>query len=132
MTLNNITEYFSGDTELLNFFDPASSASTVEEAANEVYHKLIEFSRTDKCSFARNEMGYVFYCKHKKILLSFCVKPAYRNKENLEKFGEFIKEKLGNHFGCYLYNRNTRAIGFLKKMGMYEIDSNDLITLLYI
>jgi ribosomal protein S18 acetylase RimI-like enzyme len=130
MTADIIYDYFKDDKDLLKYFDPESIARDNYEASNEVYHKLIDFSQRWSCFFKRNEMGFIFY--RNGLLLSFCVKPEFRNKENLNKFSNFIRQELGNSFSCYLYNVNTRAISFLEKMGMKKIDSNNLITLLSI
>jgi len=130
MTYNNIYEYFKEDKRLLEYYDPKSEATNNEEAAMEIYHKLIGHSRDKECHFVRNELGYIFYSR--KLLISFCVKPELRTKENLKAFGELIKFTIGKHFECFLYNRNTRGMNFLKKMGLKEKKSNNLITLLYI
>jgi len=130
MTADIIYDYFKDDKDLLKYFDPESNAKDNYEASHEVYHKLVDFSQQWSCCFKRNEMGFIFYKNG--LLLSFCVKPEFRNKENLNKFSNFIRQELGNSFSCYLYNVNTRAISFLEKMGMKKIDSNNLITLLSI
>jgi hypothetical protein len=137
MTLNNICEYFEHDSRLLWYFDPLSTASNNKQAATEIYHKLVDHAKGGNCVFKRNEIGYVFYSKKRrflffsrKTLISFCVKPEHRTKENLIKFGDFIKSELGGRFKCYIYNRNTRAINFLEKIGMKKIESNNIITLL--
>ncbi len=138
MTLTDIYEHFEHDTKLLWYFDPLSTASNNRQAAYEIYDKLVEHSEGNNCVFKKNEIGYVFYSKKnyfffsRKILISFCVKPEYRTKDNLIKFGEFIKSELGKHFTCYLYNKNKRAINFLEKIGMMQKCSNELITLLII
>lgn len=130
MTYNNIYEYFKDDNKLLDNFDPLSKAKNNEEAAQEIYHKMVEHAREKECHFVRNELGYIFYSG--KLLISFCVKPEYRSKENLKKFGQLLKFTVGKHFECFLYNNNLRGINFLKKIGMKEKKSNNLITLLYI
>src|SRR3954469_2855858 len=112
MTYNNIYEYFKDDKKLLEYYDPLSDASNNEEAAMEIYHKLIEHSRERECNFVRNEFGYIFYSG--KLLISFCVKPEFRTKENLRKFGEILIHTIGDRIECFLYNRNTRGINFLK------------------
>lgn len=130
MTYNNIYEYFKDDQRLLEYYDPLSEATTNKEAAMEIYHKLIEHSRDRECNFVRNEIGYVFYSG--RLLISFCVKPEFRTKENLSKFGDLLKFTMGQKFECLLYNKNTRGINFLKKIGLREKKSDDLLTLLYI
>lgn len=130
MTYKNIYEFFKNDNSLLQYFDPMSHAKTNEEAALEVYTKLVEHSKERECFFERTEIGYIFFAKE--LLISFCVKPGYRNKETLKYFGNIIKNKLGEHFSCFLFNRNTRGINFLERIGMQKQKSNDLITLLSI
>lgn len=115
---------------MLNYFDPTSTAKTNEDAAMEVYHKLIEHASERDCEFYRTEIGYVFFAKE--LLISFCVKPEFRNKKALVYFGNIIKEKLGATFNCFLFNKNTRGIRFLEHIGMKKIKSNELITLLSI
>lgn len=137
MTYNNIYEYFKDDVDLLKYFDPLSTAVNNRQAALEIYHKLVEYSKEGKCKFIRLEHGYIFFAKpkwffQKNILISFCLKPQYRNQENVGKFWLEIKEYVGNHFICCLYNKNSRAIGFLLKGGMKIKKSNGLITLLSI
>lgn len=130
MTYRNIYDFFKDDNELLNYFDPFSKANNNEEAAMEIYHKLIDHTKERECKFERSDIGYVFHSDG--LLISFCVKPEYRTKDNLIKFGEFIKKIVGEHFQCYLFNKNSRAINFLKKIGMKKEVSNGLITLLTI
>jgi hypothetical protein len=137
MTYDDIYECFKSDIELLNYFDPLSSALNNEQAALEVYHKLIEYSKDYKCRFIRLEHGYIFYAKpkwffQKRMLVSFCLKPEYRTSPYVAEFWDLIRYYVGNHFVCHLFNRNTRAINFLLKAGMKIKKSNDLITLLSI
>lgn len=139
MTLEDIYYCFKDDSDLLLYFDPQSSARNNWEASVEIYNKLVCFSLNNKCVFKKVfDLGYVFYYKKRrlffteKVLVSFCVKPAYRDKEHLEWFGDIIKMEIGNHFKCYLYNKNVRAIRFLERIGMKVVRSNNLITLLSI
>lgn len=130
MTFNNIYEYFGSDQHLMEYYDPTSGCKTNKEAVMDIYHKLIEHAKEKPCEFVRDDMGYIFYSDG--LLISFCVKPEHRSKENLSYFGNLIKSKVGEHFKCYLFNINKRAINFLERIGMKQIDSNDLITLLSI
>lgn len=128
MTFNNIYEYYKDDKFLLNYFHPMSSPKNNEEAALEIYDIMLDYAKTNKCHFVRNELGYIFYSKKK--LISFCVKPEFRTKDNLKKFGEMIKEKVGKHFSCYLFTNNARAINFLMKTGLkVEKIDNSIILL---
>jgi hypothetical protein len=137
MTYNNIYEYFKNDHELLKYFDPLSTAVNNEQASLEIYHKLVEYSNDYHCKFIRLEHGYIFYAKPKrwfqrKMLVSFCLKPEYRNYACVAAFWQEIKKHMGKHFVCHLFNRNTRAINFLLKGGMKVEKTNELITLLSI
>lgn len=137
MTYNNIYEYFRDDIDLLKYYDPLSLASNNEQAAMEIYHKLIEYTNDYKCKFIRLDHGYIFYAKpngwlQRRMLVSFCLKPEYRNKKSIESFWSEIKKHLGRRFVCYLFNRNTRAINFLLRGGMKIEKANDLITMLSI
>lgn len=129
MTYKNIYEYFEGDN-LLDYYDPTSDVKTFDEAVMDIYRKLVDHARDKKCEFVRDDIGYLFYSD--KLLISFCVKPAFRDKENLAYFGNLIKSKLGGPFDCFLFNKNYKGIGFLERIGMKKIMSNDLITLLSI
>lgn len=137
MTYNDIYQCFKEDAELLSYFDPLSTAMNNEQAALEIYHKLVEYGKDYRCKFIELEYGYIFYTKpkwffQKRMLVSFCLKPEYRNMEYIYIFWDDIRHYVGNHFICYLFNRNTRAISFLIKGGMKIKKSNDLITLLSI
>jgi hypothetical protein len=137
MTPEDIYEFFKDDSDLLLYFDPLSCAKNNLEASIEIYSRLMkDHAEKGGCVFKRTESWFIFYKKTKwyqrNILISFCVKPEHRNKDNLEAFGYFIKREVGNHFNCYLYNNNTRAIRFLQKIGMNIVKSNNLITLLSI
>lgn len=142
MTYKNIYEFFENDSDLLKYFDPQSNAVNNQEASLEIYNNMIDHSRKKKCVFKRVlDIGYIFFEKKsiisrffgsKNVLISFCVKPEFRTRDCLSFFSTAIKFELGNHFDCYLYNKNTRAISFLEKLGMKKVKSNNLITLLSI
>lgn len=137
MTYNNIYEYFKDDKDLLDFYDPLSAAQNNKEAALEIYHKLVQYSKEYNCKFIRLEHGYIFYAKprwffQKNILISFCLKPEYRDWVHSGLFFCDIVNHVGRHFTCCLFNKNARAIRFLKNGGMKVKKSNDLITLLSI
>jgi len=129
MTLNNIYEYFKGD-DLLSYYDPTSKVKTHDEAVIDIYHKLIEHAKERKCEFIRDDIGYIFHSGD--LLISFCVKKKCRDKANLAYFGNLIKSKLGHHFDCFLFTKNTKAINFLERIGMKKEEENHLITLLSI
>jgi hypothetical protein len=137
MKYDDIYECFKDDSDLLKYFDPLSTAADNEQASREVYSNLVDYANDRKCKFVKTEMGYVFYAKSKwffqrNILISFCLKNEYRNWVSVSLFWQEIKKNVGKHFICYLYTKNTRAIGFLLKGGMKIKRSNNLVTLLSI
>lgn len=129
MTYKNIQEYFEGD-DLLSYYDPTSKVKTHDQAVMDIYHKLIEHAKARKCEFIRDDIGYIFHSCD--LLISFCVKKKYRDKSNLSYFGNLIKSNLDRHFDCFLFTKNTKAIGFLERIGMKKEEENHLITLLSI
>lgn len=66
-------------------------------------------------------------------LYSFAINKNYRNKEVLTELWDSIKTVLNHSFICMLYPNNLRAIKWLKKCGMTEVDGveDGAITLLY-
>lgn len=130
MTLNNIKEYFNSDECLLEYYDPTSSVTSKEDAIIEIYQKLVDHARDKKCEFVRDDIGYIFFSKG--LLISFCVKKECRDKSNLAYFGNLIKSKLGEHFNCFLFNKNQKSIRFLERIGMKSIKTDNLVTLLSI
>ena len=112
----------------MDFYDPTSEAKNNEEAASEIFEKLVDHSKDRPCEFYMTDIGYIFFSD--KLLISFCVKSECRTKENLKMFGDLIKEKLGEHFKCFLFSKNTRAINYLERIGMKKEKVNNLVTLL--
>jgi hypothetical protein len=56
------------------------------------------------------------------ILYSFGVHPDKRSEDNLRLFWEYLSNEHGDGFLCYLYSNNTRAIKWLIKNGMNDIE----------
>ena len=110
---------FEGDSELLQYFDKEANVKSVEAAIENVKEKIrtrYEDAEFMGVEISDEKVGYfVFY---KDLLISFGLNKEYRRKILLGWFGDLIKENLGEHFSCALFNHNYRAIGFLEKMGM--------------
>lgn len=66
-------------------------------------------------------------------LYSFGINIEYRTREILSEFWKKITEILGNSFISMLYHNNTRAINWLKRCEMVEVDGveDSCVTLLY-
>jgi len=56
------------------------------------------------------------------ILYSFGVHPDKRSEDNLRLFWEYLSNEYDDGFLCYLYSNNIRAIKWLKKNGMSEVE----------
>ena len=68
----------------------------------------------------KNEIGYCVTFRNN--LYSFGINLGSRTKEILSQFWLKIKEILGDKFITMLYPNNTRAINWLKRCGMCEIE----------
>lgn len=81
------------------------------------------------------KVGYISVFENN--LYSFGVNVKHRNGEVLKEFWDKITQQISSGFITMLYKNNTRAIKFLKRNGMVEIDpdewdSHDIVTLLKI
>ncbi len=62
-------------------------------------------------------IGYLVISKENKILYSFGLRKEFRTKEiKADWFNKIVL--MMPDFKCYLWNKNTRAIEFLKRCGM--------------
>jgi len=114
---------YKGDSDLLDKY--WGEDFSLEEAINETMYMIREVSKeTEMTHYAvlldGEEIGYV--TKIPNNLYSFGININYRTKDNLIEFWERVKEVMEDGFICMLFPQNTRAINFLKKQGMKEID----------
>jgi len=75
-------------------------------------------------------VGYTCLSRAYNILYSFAINKEYRKREVLSSWVATIIPMLQENFTCTLWNKNKRAIDFLKKFKMYQIDSTDQFTVL--
>ena len=118
---------FEGDKDISKYCDKNDKELEVEKLVLSIFKKLLEYEETEECDFydlsVENEVvGYGF--NYKNILISFGVNKKFRNKEKLEKVFEIIKGKFNNDFETYMWERNERAVNWLRKCGMTEVESN--------
>jgi hypothetical protein len=118
---------FEGDKDISKYCDKNDKELDLEKLVLSIFKKLLEYEETGGCDFydlsVENEVvGYGF--NYKNILISFGVNKKFRNKEKLEKVFEIIKGKFNSDFETYMWERNERAVNWLKKCGMTEIESN--------
>lgn len=122
--LRNLVEIaYKGDTDLLDKY--WGDGFNLEEAVNETMFMISEVEKEVEMSYYAvvcddEEIGYV--CKIPNNLYSFGININYRTKDNLIEFWDRVKEVMGEGFICMLYPQNTRAINFLKKQGMVEVE----------
>ena len=114
---------YRGDSDLLDKF--WGDDFSLEEAINETMWMIGEVAKEAAMEYFvvlkdDEEIGYV--CKIPNNLYSFGVNINYRTKENLSEFWERVKEVMGDSFICMLFPQNVRAINWLKKMGMVEVE----------
>lgn len=128
---------FEKDDEIFKYCDKNDENLSTNKLVFSIFKKILEYNKTGECEFYNlnvdNELvGYGF--NYKNILISFGVNKKFRNKEKLEKVFYVIKNKFNHNFETYMWKRNVRAINWLKKCGMIEVESNidNVIKLIYI
>lgn len=125
---------YKGDNDLLNKYHVAEY--TFEEAVQETL-LMIEITSfgIDMKNYAvlKDEriIGYLSCFKHN--LYSFGINIKYRTSNTLSEFWDKVREILGNSFITMLYPNNTRAIAWLKRCGMQQVDEveENAVTLIY-
>lgn len=114
---------YRGDSDLLDKY--WGDDFSLEEAVNETMWMINEVAKEAPMEYFAvlkddEEIGYV--CKIHNNLYSFGININYRTKDNLIEFWEKVKEVMEDGFICMLFPQNVRAIKFLKKMGMVEVE----------
>jgi len=133
MVLKKITKFelkeyveiaYKGDAELLSKY--WGENFSFEDAVNETLNSVeLTSSEVDMKFFSVYEkeeiIGYI--CCFQNNLYSFAINIEYRTKELLIEFWNKIKEAVGDSFICLLYPQNDRAIKWLMKCGMVEVEN---------
>jgi len=115
---------FTGDSELLNYYDKSINVSRTQDMVEDTCDKILQYqNHFDVCSFYGIEIngeksGYFFIVKSPDILVSFSLNKKHRNRQNLSMLFDEIKKVLDGTFLCFLNEYNTRAIKWLEKCGM--------------
>jgi len=131
---------FDEDKKIFEFYDPNKNVTTLDEIVKDIYNKGEGFCKLSNDVIAievyeKNKLiGYFFY--NKKMLISFGLNVAYRQRKYLKEFFSLIKTTIGKDFSCLLWSKNIRAIKYLIKMGMIpinetEFNGNFVTTLIY-
>ena len=116
-----IVEIFTEDKELYKYCDPDFVIDN-DKVSVKIVKRIQDTLKTYPDSYCiineRDNYFFVFLFAHGEwILYSFGVHPDFRTHENLQRFWEHLTRE-HEEFICYLYDNNTRAINWLKKMGM--------------
>jgi hypothetical protein len=137
ISFNLIKFAFDDDKNIGKFCDPDYKDKPVNQLTKSIYKKLLEYEREGNSKFddlnVDNEIvGYAFYFKN--LLVSFGINKNHRTKYKLSKVFEQIKGNFDSDFESYMWERNERAIKWLKKCGMVEVPSNidNVVKLKYI
>lgn len=137
INFNLIKFAFNDDENIGKFCDPDYKNKSVNKLTKSIYNKLLDYEKESGCKFDElkvdNEtIGYAFY--YKNLLVSFGINKSYRTKDKLSKVFEQMKSNFDSDFESYMWERNERAINWLKKCGMVEVPSNikEVIKLKYI
>lgn len=126
---------YEGDTDLLEKYhvDKFSLDGAVASTLNMIY-QTVEWEDLEmeyyNVMFDGDVIGYI--CTYPNNLYSFGINKSYRKKEVLLGWWDAVKSIFNGKFITMLYPNNTRAINFLKKRGMVEVDGveNHCVTLL--
>lgn len=121
--LSTIEYAFKDDNDINKYCDPEYKDATIDELILSIYNKLLEHEPLGVCKFVDliidGELVGFFFCFHY-LLVSFGINKNHRNKETLKKVFEIIKNEFDGYFECYMWQRNERAINWLKKCAMEE------------
>lgn len=114
---------FMDDLDIGDNCDPSNDDKSQEGVVNDVYRKIAEYEEVFYGRFAvltngGEEAGFV-YCLPE-LLVSFGVNKKHRTKEFLPVVFDIICEMAGDNFEAYMWERNKRAVEWLKKCGMQE------------
>lgn len=96
------------------------------DCATDTYNRIIDELKiyTNNSIFGIKEgnekIGYIVMVNDAFVLYSFGINKNYRTYAIKQEFITFVNNYLKNKTTVYLYDKNTRAIGFFKKNGFKE------------
>lgn len=123
--LDYVEPAFSGDDDLLFYYDKKANVKTTKEAAENVIIKIRKSYIGSECRGIKvngDKVGFFVYADE--LLISFGLNKEYRNKVVLGEMWQMIKGELGDSFQCLLYSYNVRAIDWLRRNGMTVLFEN--------
>lgn len=111
-----LTELFNTDKELLSTYHilaPNSAEVCAERTLDDLKGSYVY-------SFEKDDEVIGYYGINGLSLTGFFIKPSNRNKETITKFWNEIESNFTKDYYCGLYNRNTRAIKFIRQKSIEE------------
>lgn len=130
--ITNLIELaFTGDKELSEYHITGADLKTciadtvhkIKEADAMMHLQVYAVNDTE----LNKTIGFTAICKEYGLLYSFGIAPVHRTKENLINWFQQILLIIPE-FKCYLWNKNTRAIEFLKRNGAEVTEKNKKYT----
>jgi len=111
-----LIELFSTDDDLLNKYH-ISAPNSVEVCAERT---LDDLNGSAVYLFERDSNLIGYYGISGSSLTGFFITPENRNKEVISAFWNEVESKFTKDYYCGLYNKNTRAIEFIRKKSIEE------------
>lgn len=112
---------FCHDKDLLDKYH-VKAPNTLWECVDDTVSKLNQ-AKDFKFYVIRDEhrgiVGYIGkeVCGDDIFLTSFFIMPYFRTKERVEQFWKIASTFIGDNFMCGIFDKNTRAMNFLKRKG---------------
>jgi len=120
-----IKDIFDNDKEIHKYCDPdfiTYNKDISEQIIIKIHGCLLQYPSCYIIESPERKYFAVWLKAHNDwILYSFGVHPEKRDKENLNHFWNYLINEHEEGFISYLYSNNTRAIAWLKRMGMSEV-----------
>lgn len=128
-----ITKAFSRDKKLIEKYH--IRGETLNDCVNDTFGKILDESQNTTLDWfgvyddEEEMIGFVVISRAYDVLYSFGLNINYRENYS-EIFFDEICHLFDGNFKCGLWNKNTRAIEFLKRNGMKEISIDSEKTIL--
>jgi hypothetical protein len=120
-----IKDIFDSDKDIHKYCDPdfiTYQKDISEQIIIKIHGCLLQYPSCYMFSSPERKYFAVWLKAHNDwILYSFGVHSEKRDKENLSHFWNYLINEHEEGFISYLYSNNTRAIDWLKRMGMSEV-----------
>lgn len=120
-----IKHAFAGD-DLLNTKFHIAPNDNYEECAADTFNTIVDFLEAYPdtifygIKYNGEKIGYITILPSLNILHSFGITKRYRSEMIKRRFMEFVNSRLHNRTVVLLYEKNIRAINFLKKNGFRQ------------